>query len=320
MSRVGRAVPIATSVPEALRLFAELMETLSAEAGAEAAARVDAAGYAEAVRRGELPGALWVGPKDEAVGIAWWEPPSEIGRRVGVFLVPEFRREASFAAFLTALETLPGGPIVEVSDEIPGLPPVVRARVLSSRGFVPVSRLDLTWPPDRSVPSVREVRDGVVRVLGEGDAGPLARLLERAYADNPVDLALFRQRRDPDEDAEEAIRTILFGGIGPWISSASFGVEVEGRLMAATLVNDYHGVLISEVMVDPAHRRKGWARALLVRTLARLREMARADIRLVVTLTNTPAYRLYTELGFAPLPSTQGSTWLNAAVLGLPRP
>ncbi len=315
MSRVGATVPLAEAPAEALRLLGELSEELARAAGE--AARAPVVALADEARRGSLPGALWVGPKDEAVGIAWWEPPSEVGRRIGLYLTRGYQSPATLARFLEALERHPGGPIVEVADQIPGIPPGERARVLAADGFVPVSRIDLAWPAERSPPPAAATEGGTVRPLADSDSTALAVLLDRAYRDNPLDLALFRTRRDRAEDAREAIALLLGGSLGPWLHRASFGAEVDGRLVAATIVNDYHGALVTEVMVDPDHRRRGWARVLLTRTLERLRADGRADIRLVVTVSNEPAYRLYSSMGFAPLPTTEGSTWLHAERLGL---
>ncbi|HZY92739.1 MAG TPA: GNAT family N-acetyltransferase [Thermoplasmata archaeon] len=318
MSGNTRVVPIATSKAEALRLLAELSEALAAEAGEESRATVT--GLEEAVRAGDLPGALWVGPKDEAVGMAWWEPPSEVGRRAGLFLATGYRTEAALDGLIEAVEAIPDGPLLEVADRIPGVPPSVRAPVLAARGFVPVSRIDLAWPVGRPLLAPSPLPEGTARALRPDDEATLAALLDRAYADNPIDRALFRQRRDAVDDARDAAHLLLAGQLGPWIASASFGAEVGGEVVGATLVNDYRGALITEVMVDPRHRRRGLARGLLLRSLAELVRLGRDDIRLVVTLSNEGAYRLYSSLGFAPLPATQGSTWLHAGRLGLPGP
>lgn len=315
MSPASRTVPLTQARAEALRLLGELAGAMNASHGPEAGAATQV--LADGVRAGELPGLLWVGPKDEAVGLAWWEPPSEAGRRAGLYLAEGYRTEAAFRGLLDVVEAFPGPPLVEVSDQVPGFPPLLRARVLSDRGFRAVSRIDLAWPVDREIALPPRLERGVVRSLRASDEEALATLLDRAYSDNPIDRALFRQRRDSRADARDAVHLLLAGELGPWIASASFGVEEDARLVAATLVNDYKGALITEVMVDPSARRRGLATRLLLHTLADLRRLGRADIRLVVTLSNEPAYRLYTSLGFRPLPTTEGSTWLHVGRLGL---
>ncbi|HYK93575.1 MAG TPA: GNAT family N-acetyltransferase [Thermoplasmata archaeon] len=315
MTPTPRTVPITSAPAEALRILGELGEELALAGGVEAKAAVEP--LVTGVRAGELPGILWVGPQDEAVGIAWWEPPSEAGRRAGLFLSGGYRTEAALRGLLEATETAPGGPLLEVSDQIAGVPPLLRARVLSAGGFREVSRIDLAWPPGRPVEPAPPPSRGTARPLRREDEPALSVLLDRAYSDNPIDLALFRQRRDRRADSVDAIHLLLAGELGPWVPSASYGVEENGRLLAATIVNDYRGALITEVMVDPDARRQGLARCLLLHSLQGLRALGREDIRLVVTLTNDPAYRLYSSMGFTPLPATQGSTWLHVARLGL---
>lgn len=314
----ARVVAVAEAPAEALRLLNGLADALVAEAGPAAAEAVPA--LEEAVRSGTLPGLLWVGPKDEAVGIAWWEPPSEAGRRAGLYLAEGYRHEAALRGLLDAVDAADGGPLLEVADRIPGVPPAVRQKVLAERGFRPVSRVDLGWPVGAPPPPRTEVAEGRARRLGPDDAAALALLLDSAYSDNPVDRALFVQRRDPAADAQSAITLLLGGGLGPWLSAASFGVEVDGALVAATIVNDFHGALITEVMVAPGFRRRGLARALLARTIEVLRHDGRDDIRLAVTVGNDRAYRLYTSLGFLPLAEAPGATWLHEERTGLSVP
>ena len=315
MNEARRVLPVSASPPEALRLLAELSEDLVREAGPSAREPVET--LKEAARSRDLPGILWVGPKDEAVGIVWWEPPTEVGRRAGAYLAEGYRSDAALDGLLSAAEAAPGGPLVELADRIPGLLPQVRHRVLPAHGFVPVSRIDLGWPSARAPPAGPSPALGRARPLTAADAPALARLLDRAYDDNPVDLALFRRRSDRALDAADAVHYLLSGGLGPWLDSASFGVELGDEMIGATIANDYLGSLISEVMVDPRHRRRGLARHLLSLTLSDLLQRGRSDIRLVVTLSNARAYRLYTSMGFSPLPQTEGSIWLHAGRLGL---
>ncbi len=85
---------------------------------------------------------------------------------------------------------------------------------------------------------------------------------------------------------------------------------MEGRLVAATLVNELHGPLLSEVMVDPAWRRRGFARRLVARSIAAVRALALGPLRLVVTVGNDRAEPLYRSVGFVPTP-VRGTIWLR---------
>ena len=73
----------------------------------------------------------------------------------------------------------------------------------------------------------------------------------------------------------------------------------DGVVVAATLVTEYGGLpLIAFSMTAPPWKRRGLARAGLLRTMARLRDAGRERADLAVTETNEPARRLYESLGF----------------------
>lgn len=319
MTRSGTLVPASGSPAESLRMLAELKEALAGEGVPDAGAAIDP--LLQAAREGALPGTLWVGPKDEAVGIAVWEPAGDVGRRVALYLSPGFRASGPVHAFLDALEAAdPALPLVEVSDQLPGVSSANRRAIFTQRGFVPVPRLDLGWPIDRPAPARPIPAEAVVRPLGSADAPELVTLSIAAYADNPIDVALFRRWRDPQRDAEAAVTYLVLGELGPFNPSASFGAFVGGTLAAATLVNDYHGALVSQVMCAPEFRRRGYASALVLRTVGALQEQRAVSIRLVVTRANERAYRLYRALGFEPIPGADGVSWLHARRLGLAPP
>ncbi|MCI4336199.1 MAG: GNAT family N-acetyltransferase [Thermoplasmata archaeon] len=316
MSRSGALVPASEAPAEALRMLEELARALRAEGVESAEAAVGP--LAESVRRSALPGALWVGPKDEAVGIAVWEATGDVGRRTALYLSPAYRSDAAVISFLDALEAMPGAlPLVELSDQLPGVTAAQRRAIFGARGFVAVPRLDLGWPVDRAPPEPLRPEGGQLRPLLPTDSTSLSRLLVAAYADNPTDVALFRRWKDPTLEARSSIEFLLSGDLGPWNAPASFGVEREGELGAATLVNELNGALISQVMSDPRYRRRGWATALLARTIGELRRQGTPSIRLVVTRENARAYRLYRRLGFEPVPGAEGVSWIHPVRLGL---
>lgn len=70
---------------------------------------------------------------------------------------------------------------------------------------------------------------------------------------------------------------------------------------------------VDELVVLPAFRRQGIARALLQRPQALAEEMGLAGIRLLVRPENGPARSLYRTLGFAEQ-STNFAEWLRAGV------
>jgi ribosomal protein S18 acetylase RimI-like enzyme len=79
--------------------------------------------------------------------------------------------------------------------------------------------------------------------------------------------------------------------------------EENGRLVGTTLLTfPPRAVFLSMVVVDPAARRRGYAKALLDRAQANARRMHRPYLALNVLTANTPARALYEgKLGYRPL-------------------
>ena len=76
-------------------------------------------------------------------------------------------------------------------------------------------------------------------------------------------------------------------------------VEVEGHLVATTLVTFPSGcAYVSNVVVDAAHRRKGYARLLLEEARRSARRARRPYLALDVLEKNTAARALYESLGY----------------------
>jgi ribosomal protein S18 acetylase RimI-like enzyme len=81
-----------------------------------------------------------------------------------------------------------------------------------------------------------------------------------------------------------------------------FVVEEDRRIVATTLLSFPEGSgYVSMVVVDPAHRRRGHAQALLERARATTQATGRSFIALDVLAQNTPARTLYERLGYRPL-------------------
>ena len=304
---------------ETLRLLGE-KETDLAIVGADPTwTRVDAA--RDRVRAGTFLGALWVGPKDEAVGLVSWDPPTEVGRRAEVYLAQGYRNAGALRTFVRRVVLADvSSPILSVSDLIPFVSADVQREVFASLGFFLVRRADMTVPAEEKVRPEAADATPAMRNIERSDEESIAQLMTRAYDDNPTERALFLARRDPLEDARDGARSIMGGGLGEWLMSASFGVEVDGRLVAATLVNDFHGPLLTEVIVDPVARRQGLATRLMFASVRAVRERGDALLRLVVTTRNERAFRLYREIGWKLVPGSEGGVWLNLPALGVEPP
>lgn len=79
-------------------------------------------------------------------------------------------------------------------------------------------------------------------------------------------------------------------------------VEADGRVVATTLVTFPQGAAyVSNVVVDAAYRRRGFARTMLAEALRSARSARRRFIALDVLDTNTGARALYDSLGYRPL-------------------
>ncbi|MCI4354967.1 MAG: GNAT family N-acetyltransferase, partial [Thermoplasmata archaeon] len=287
MGRTDTIVPADTAPTEALRLLDEFERGLDPDSPLIAWNRLDLATHRAAIRAGHLDGGVWVGPKDEAVALAVWSSHSGAGRRVVPYLGEGYRTGAALAAFVRALDA--SGPIRLVAGPIPGLGDAQVTEVLAPLGFQAVERADLVFPDGAPVPPLEDSVELAVRPLDAADRPRIARLLERAYSDTPVDRWLFAQSLDAARDADAAADDLLGDGVGRWRPDASFGIEIEGRLVAATLVNELLGALLSEVMVDPAWRRRGLARRLIARSIAAVRSLGLGPLRLVVTVGNDRA-------------------------------
>jgi ribosomal protein S18 acetylase RimI-like enzyme len=275
---------------------------------------------ARGLSEGTLRGRLWVGPGgDEAVGLAAGAPPGEVGGRLEALHLDEgFAGPAALRGFLARLDVPEEfGPLVELPDLPPGEAGDAGRAVLRSLGFSAVPRVDMRYPPDRPVFPVLPTSEVRLRPITPADTEALAGLNARAYADNPVDVALFRVRRDLLTDARQHIAMLLGREIGPWLASGSFLVEDDVGVVGATIANERDGALVTQVMVDPRARRRGHAARLLAATIDGLRADGQSNIRLVVTLSNRRAERLYRSLGFAVDPKTQGVSWVHAERLGL---
>jgi ribosomal protein S18 acetylase RimI-like enzyme len=81
-----------------------------------------------------------------------------------------------------------------------------------------------------------------------------------------------------------------------------FVIEEGDRIVATTLLTfGERAGYVSMVVVDPAHRRRGWARTLLERARTMTRSRGKPYIALDVLAANAPARTLYESLGYRPL-------------------
>ena len=130
------------------------------------------------------------------------------------------------------------------------------------------------------------------------DAGGLAQLMLDAYRGTTDDAG------ETLADAQGEVGKLFAGAYGQLDVGASNLAELEGRLVAATVVTrDATAFATGEAflafsMTAPDVKRTGLARAGLNRTIAALRLRGEPRLHLVVTRANLPAVRLYSHTGF----------------------
>lgn len=131
-----------------------------------------------------------------------------------------------------------------------------------------------------------------VRPTAPSDDDQLASLLDASYVDS-IDF-------DPDADHADELRT--------WRSQdgadddASFIAVVDGAPVAASLVGRELGApFLYEVVTSPAHRRRGFAKAVLGSSIAVLAERHADLLAAWVTDGNDSSETLLSALGFVPV-------------------
>ena len=260
---------------------------------------------------------LWGRAPDRAEGLLWVEHFRGVGSAVGVFLTDPRGAAPRVAEVVGYLDDPKrGGPVVRISEWVPGISVRAVRRGLTTFRFRWVYRVDYRFPTARRLPAAPALGGVSVRRIRSDDFSGLAQLHARAYESDPVETALFREHPGPRADARESMRAILGHDLGGFRRDASFLVQHRGRTVAATCVNDFHGPLISQVMVDPRYRRQGFARHLLLRSLSAIRRWTADPPRLVVTESNRRAVALYRSLGFEIDRRTRGAIGVRERFIG----
>jgi ribosomal protein S18 acetylase RimI-like enzyme len=126
------------------------------------------------------------------------------------------------------------------------------------------------------------------------DAPALAALMLAAYAGTVDDAG------GTEADAAEEIGRTFGGEYGEFLWPMARVVEVGGRIASACLVTRWQDrPFVAFSLTHPQAQRQGLARAALADAMRSLHADGETELRLVVTLANTPALALYQSLGFA---------------------
>jgi GNAT superfamily N-acetyltransferase len=304
----------------------ELLDTAVSDARAEGN-QEEMDGWASqrtAIHAGKTSGRLLRGPDGTPWGMAIWTVLKGRGRRVApIYLRKDRQNPAGWTQFLRYLleSPEPAGPVLLFNTPLTGLPEAEAAAFLGPRGFRPYHRYGLAFPPGGPLPAEpsRPLVDGRLRTLSPEDLEPLAALSATCYA-NSVDRFMFGEEAESMPAARWLLRSFFDGRYGTFIAEASFGLELHGKLMGATLVSRLPAhKLLADVEVHPSVQGQGHARRLIRATIEALSADVETPLVLAVTRENGVAFQLYQDLGFVvrqgPFPF-----WANPAALGVPPP
>jgi mycothiol synthase len=222
---------------------------------------------------------IWVAEEDGIFGYA-----AARGESVEAYVLPDFRRRGIGSRLLTAAEEIVEGPRIEATtrrDEPAAAP------FLTGHGY---ERSYETWI--MQVELEKEIRpppwpDGLApRTFRPEEAEDVKALLDVAYAEEPD----FTNRPFAEW------RSFMLGD--PSFEPESwFVVEAPDGSLAAAALNWREG-FVKDLVVHPAHRRRGLGAALLGHTFRHFQERGVERVTLKTDSCNTSeAWRLYERLG-----------------------
>ena len=269
------------------------------------------------IREGRAHGLLWVGPKDDGIGFAIWSVVPSLGRQCFLLYLAEgYRNAATFSQLLRQIETDPSGqekgPLVLVSEEVPGLPTEIAGKVFAERGFQRCSRPAMVrrtgppWPPVPPLPP--DVR---LRPIDPEDRARAERVSALAFRDGLS--RLWFEDGDPFRSSAATFRLLEKGEWGRWRREASWVYERSGQVLGVGLVTHapHRCPLLLSLSVLPEEQGHGIGRALLVETLRSLHAKGEKELELNVVRENASAFALYTSLGFEVVKGTERGFWVR---------
>ena len=133
-----------------------------------------------------------------------------------------------------------------------------------------------------------------MRVPLISEAAEIGALMHAAYLDT-IDY-----EGESLADAVREVQKTFAGEYGDFNRECSRLLEQEGELAAAVLLTRWQGSpFVAFTMTHPRFKRTGLARACMAGAMQALFAGGETELRLLVTLANAPAVRLYRSLGFA---------------------
>ena len=155
------------------------------------------------------------------------------------------------------------------------------------------------WAMRQMLTEQPEASPWSARPISQQDGPLLGKLMYDAYH-GTID--------DEGETPEEALKEIegtLAGKYGPLLSTCSFLVEDQGRVLAASVLTDWTNErtgreqpLLTFLMTHPDTKGKGMATFLLKKSINALLALGEKELVLFVTVGNNAAQHIYQKIGF----------------------
>lgn len=143
------------------------------------------------------------------------------------------------------------------------------------------------------LPAVFGEQDSRVRSVTASDTEALSHLLFDAY------LGTIDQEEDTLDQARLEVGRTFSGDYGVFNPTASKVLCAGGRLLSAVLVTHFQNTpFVAFTITSPAHKGQGLVKVCMLAAMADLAGHGESELRLVVTLANEPAMRLYRSVGF----------------------
>lgn len=132
-----------------------------------------------------------------------------------------------------------------------------------------------------------------LKLITQPDVTKVATTMLEAY-EGTVD-----QQEETLEQAILEVKKIIKNGYGPFISEASFWIDMNDEAAAVICINLWNGTpLITEIYTGKQYLHQGMASLLIRTSMNTLYRMGYDEIVLNVTVANLKAIDLYEKLGF----------------------
>jgi ribosomal protein S18 acetylase RimI-like enzyme len=309
--------------PQGVRELLDRAETAPGRAGSQSDIR-GIARLRQRLEQGNARGAVLRDIGGTLWGMVLWDRVGALGRRVSPILLATDRTDlVGWTGLLASLleRSDRSDPVLLLESPMPGLSAEEASALLVPRGFREYRRFRMVFPPGTPLPdgSSPPLADGRLRTLSSADQEGIASLDSVCYADS-IDRFLFATETDPLAQARQRVKSLFDGNVGRFLGEASFGYDVEGRLLGATIVTrEGSHFLLADVAVHPSVQGQGHARRLIRASLEAVSHEPTTPLVLAVTEKNRNAVRLYRSLGFV-VEGEPVTFWADPAALGLPDP